>query len=212
MTDPELLRIAGKLTALESRLVPSRVFHVTTVANTPYLTLTNSAIPFHNDGTFRQEPPRYVLLYCAQTASRGGQTLFVRGADVIDRLDPAMRTMLGRASFHIDLETFRAKRKLLQKHPRDGTPVLLFGDPAISPKLHITAAGKTPVAPVLEALRAVLNDPSVICYRHRWKLHDLLVFDNYKLLHARTRYQGRRLLKRIEMGLFADDIEYRAER
>jgi alpha-ketoglutarate-dependent taurine dioxygenase len=211
LTDEDLVRIARELTRLDDSLVPSRVLQVRSVPGTPDLTLTSSEIPFHTDGTFRREPPHHVLLYCPIPSSRGGETLFVRGDQVVARLDPETRTSLTRSLFHIQLGAFSAKRRLLRKHPRDGTPVLLFGDPAISSELKLAATGKVPVDRVLDVLRAILRHPDMVCYRHRWKRHDLLVFDNYKVLHGRTRYRGDRLLKRVEMSPEADDIQFRSD-
>ena len=174
--------------------------HVTSVPGTPHLPLTHSQIPFHNDGMFRSEPPRYLILYCQIPSSRGGVTLFARGDKVVARLDQKARRILTVFSFRIQLGSLKASRRLVQKHPRDGMPVLLFGDPDISANLQISCSGKVQVSRILRVLRASLADPQVVCYRHSWKRHDLLVFDNFKLLHARTGYTGHRLLKRVELS------------
>src|SRR5260370_36203377 len=153
-------------------------------------------------------PPRYLILYCEEPGSQGGQTLFARGDEIAGKLDPHTRGLLRRRRFRIGLNDLCAARRLLVKHPRDGTPVLFFGNPALAANLRVSAARGVPVGRVVAALQATLSDSRVICYRHHWKRHDLLVFDNFKVLHARTAYLGNRRLKRIEVSPRGSPAEF----
>jgi alpha-ketoglutarate-dependent taurine dioxygenase len=200
LTDADLLGAARQLNGLGEELVPSPIMQVESVPGTPYLTLTNSAVPLHNDGMFRWEPPRYVLLYCEMPGSRGGLTFFARGDRVAAMLDPRTRRILEVYSFRIQLGSLVARRRALQEHPRDGMPVLMLGDPSLATNFKVSIGGGIQADRILGVLRAILGDRRVVCYRHRWKRHDLLVFDNYKVLHGRTRYTGQRVLKRVEIS------------
>jgi alpha-ketoglutarate-dependent taurine dioxygenase len=200
LAEADLLHVARKLNSLGEQLAPGPLTQLTYAHGSPYRTLSRAAVPFHNDGAFRPSPPRYLILYCQTPGSQGGQTLFARGDEIVSRLDHSTRDLLRRKQFLTTLADSCATRRLLLKHPRDGVLVLFFGNPALTANLCVSAARGDPASHIVGSLQAILSDPRIICYRHHWKKHDLLVFDNFKVLHARTAYRGDRRLQRIEVG------------
>jgi alpha-ketoglutarate-dependent taurine dioxygenase len=200
LTDLDLYLIAWELNHLGEKLVPGQIADLKSLPDSPHLTLSKGAVPFHNDGAYRARPPRYLLLYCRTPGARGGETLFARGDQAVARLDAETQKVLARRIFRTQIDQFAARRRLVVMHPRTGIPVLFFGNPSLSAELQLTAAPTVPLKRILEAVQATVSDPELVCYRHRWKRHDLLIFDNYTLLHARTAYQGSRLLRRLEVS------------
>jgi alpha-ketoglutarate-dependent taurine dioxygenase len=200
LTAGELVQLGCQLGTLGKDLTPSPVMDVKRVPDSEYVTLTRSKVPFHNDGVYRRLPPRYLMLYCQAPGSRGGDTLLARGDLLARRLDRKTRVLLGRLRVRYTLGASSASRRLLLKHPRDGTPVIFFGDPGLAENMRLAAAGGTQTERVIAQLRTALGDPRALCHRQRWQRHDLLIIDNYKVLHARTAYQGNRILKRVEIA------------
>jgi alpha-ketoglutarate-dependent taurine dioxygenase len=200
LTAGDLLRLGRQLSTLGKNLAPSPVMEVKRVPDSEYATLTRSKVPFHNDGVYRRVPPCYLMLYCQAPGSRGGDTLLARGDALARRLDRKTRNLLGRLRVRYTLGLSSASRRLLLKHPRDGTPVIFFGDPGLAENYRLAALGKTRIEDTIAALRTALGEPRALCHRQRWQRHDLLIIDNYKVLHARTAYEGNRVLKRVEIG------------
>jgi alpha-ketoglutarate-dependent taurine dioxygenase len=200
LTDADLLRAALEVTTLDGRLAPGPVIEVKSVAGSPFRALSRLSLPFHNDGAYLRQASRYVLFYCPSPGSRGGDTLFVRGDLAVTRLSPDIRKLLARTRFSIALGDKRVMRRLIVPHPRDGTPVLFFGDPRTADAYSVSSERAVCVKQILEEVRTVVSAPKWICHRQRWRRHDLLIFDNYRLLHARTAFRGQRVLKRVDIG------------
>ncbi len=199
LSDADLLRVARSLSRLGEKLAPPEVVDLTFSPLSAYLTQSRGAVPFHNDGVYRALPPRYLILYCRTPATRGGDTLLARAADALARLPPGLRRTLRRTEFRIEHEGTRITRRLIAEHPRDGTPGLFVVDPAISENFRVTAGGGVRVDRILDQIRAVLRKPALVCHRQRWRRDDVLIFDNFRVLHARTAYEGGRFLKRVEV-------------
>src|SRR5260370_37816717 len=69
LSEVDLQRVARKLNGLGEDLVPGPIIELNCAPGSPYLTLSRSAVPFHNDGAFRSMPPRYLILYCEEPGS-----------------------------------------------------------------------------------------------------------------------------------------------
>jgi alpha-ketoglutarate-dependent taurine dioxygenase len=201
LTAVDLLQLARQLSTLGNNLAPGPVLEVQRVPGSEYVTLTRGRVPFHNDGVYKPFPPRYLVLYCQSPGSRGGDTLLARGDKLAGGLDRNTRALLRRLSVRTSLAGFSAKRPLLFKHPRDGSRVIFFGDPGLAESYWLEAERETDINAAIEAIRSIVGDVKMLCHRQRWKQHDLLVLDNYKVLHARTAYRGDRVLKRVEVGV-----------
>lgn len=198
VTDDVLRGIADRLAALAPGLSSSIVTRVQEVPETPYVTWTRGDVPFHNDSLFLCKPPHYILLYCDLPAAEGGDTLIVRGDDAFRRLGPSLREALGRHRVRVRQGDWCFTRSLLGTHPLDGSRALLFWDPGMSTDSTLEVNGQPLGADVLAQLRALLDTAEV--RRHCWRRGDLLVMDNFKVLHARTAFTGPRVLRRVLVG------------
>lgn len=172
----------------------------TTNANTDQLGYTDAPIGLHTDQPFLDRPPRYQLLHGIRTADRGGDTVL---AD-------------GEAAFHylasIDAE---AAALLLQTPVRFHRQQRHFEREVISPivtlqdgRAHIrssyftTAPYQLPFERMAAWYRAhdrfvrLLRDP-----RHhfafRLRAGDVLVYDNWRMLHGRTAFTGPRWIRGV---------------
>lgn len=173
----------------------------TTNQNTDQLGYTDSAIEAHTDQPFLEHPPRYQLLHCMRAAADGGDNYVVDGL------------MAARYLAAVDAETFRTLRRTkVHFHRRQRA----FESLVIAPILSLSEDGgflirysyftmapqKLPFAEMdgwFRAYRrfaAIVRDPA-----HRYKLRllpgDFLLYDNHRMLHARTAFTGARWVRGV---------------
>lgn len=195
----DLLRIAAQVATVRPGLAYSlaRIKPRDGAYDTPS---TDGVVPFHNDGLLQDEMPDFILLYCEVAGDYGGETLLVRSDLVLDRMDSGLREFVTRTQFRLRVGTRTRTRRLIAEHPRDGREVLLFLDPDAARGCDISVGDEPLDARLLERLRALIGNPDVV-REHRWGEHDLLLIDNYRVLHGRQAFRGARLLKHISIGL-----------
>jgi alpha-ketoglutarate-dependent taurine dioxygenase len=198
VTDDVLLAIGTRLAGLFPGLTCGPVTRLSEVRDSPYVALSRGAVPFHTENLYLYKPPHYLLLYCDTPADRGGDTLLIRGDEALGCLGPGVREVLERHRVRVRYGDYCVARHLVASHPIDGTRVLLFfePDPAVSRTLELGAGPLDPA--ILSELRGAIE--ACAPRRQRWRTGDLLVIDNFKVLHARTPYEGPRLLRRVVVG------------
>jgi len=172
---------------------------------------TNGAVPFHWDGAFHKEP-RYLLFHCieAPLTGCGGETLFSSthhiwlNASEDEKLDWATKILyyktekLAHYGGEIDIS-------LVQKHPDTNETILRFAEPVPATMLN-------PVEITIDGMDSVTTQKwldgiatrcyrSENCYEHIWKENDILLADNFSLIHARHAFKqfSPRFLRRIQI-------------
>jgi alpha-ketoglutarate-dependent taurine dioxygenase len=198
VTDDALGNIAAQLATLAPGLSCGPVMHIQEEPGATSTPLTRASVPFHNDRLFLYKPMHYLVLYCDVPAEEGGDTLLVRGDVAFRRLSTPLRESLEGLRVRIRYGECCVTRSLLETHPLDGSRVLLFFDPAIATDCTLEVDGQPLAADILTELRAVLAGAEA--HRQRWRIGDVLIIDNFKMLHGRTAYAGRRLLRRVHVG------------
>jgi alpha-ketoglutarate-dependent 2,4-dichlorophenoxyacetate dioxygenase len=184
-----------------------------------YLTLTYPTRFWHADGTFNSVAPKVCLLSAAALPSEGAQTDFADMCAAYDALDAATRARVADlTAYHSNLVgttrvlprdrelvlrslvgedpvdgwyglNYRARvprRRLVERHPVTGRFALGLGRHVFG------AAGMQPEESdaFLRELEAFACRPPRI-YEHRWRVGDLVVFDNRRLIHRAFPYTGR---------------------
>lgn len=164
----------------------------------PIGSLPDGEMWFHHDGCFIERPYRATVLRAVQVTSTGGETLFVDMRQVYESLPAALRAAtVGRSAVHVfdyrtlnqqpdpamDLSRVRhAVHPAVIQHPRSGAHALY-----VNPLCTVRFIGM-PVdesqALLHELTTAILQ--SSACYRHRWDVDDLVIWDNWASCHART--------------------------
>jgi len=172
----------------------------TTNQNTDQLGYTDAAIDLHTDQPFLEHPPRYQLLHCLRPATQGGDT---RLADALaasrflaahDR--PAHdRLTTTPVTFHRKQKSFEA----IQRRPLitpEGTPF------QVRSSYFTVAPYAYDFAETAEWYRAhdrfirLVRDPR-FQYRLRLEAGDFVLYDNHRMLHARTAFTGARWLRGV---------------
>jgi len=184
-----------------------RLFDVRVEPAPGNLAYTSRAIRPHTDNPYRDPAPTVQLLHCLRAAGQGGETGLVDGFAARNAADPGSFATLARTpvSFgYVDKETdLRASLPLIQLSPRGRVRGIRFNNrsmrPLRRPYAEVTAfyAAYGPWAELLARPERQLS--------LRLAPGDCLVFDNTRVLHARTAFSmsaGERL--RHLQGCYAD--------
>jgi taurine dioxygenase len=166
-------------------------------------------LPFHCDFTYTDSPIKAISLHAIDLPAGGSSTTFVSGvhawaslpADLQDKLSPLTVHHVHRTSLSgAGLPVFAADHPLRFDHPRVGKPVLL------ATEYHARRINELPPdesEAMLARLFAHIYRPESI-YEHRWRLYDLLIWDNLAVQHARPARtapsEGVRALQRVALN------------
>lgn len=172
----------------------------TTNQNTDQLGYTNSPVDLHTDQPFIQSPPRYQLLQCIRKAESGGESYLVdafAAARVLGTRDRRARELLSTVNvrFHRKQKAFESLvvAPILGEGP---------GGPMVRYSYFTMAPHRLPFAEMEEWYRAydafarLVRDPRSQV-RFTLEPGDFLVYDNHRMLHARTAFRGARWLRGI---------------
>ncbi len=171
----------------------------TTNENTDQLGYTDAAVELHTDQPYIETPPRYQMLHCMRRAERGGDSSVADGihaARHLQSLDATAYELLTTVPVRFDRrqKAFRS----LQIRPivelRDGEPHQV--------RLSYFTYGPHRIAfDLLEAWYAAYARYVAILEEHaiRFSLNagDALVYDNHRMLHARTPFEGARWVRGV---------------
>jgi gamma-butyrobetaine dioxygenase len=170
-----------------------RLFDVRVEPAPGNLAFTSRAIRPHTDNPYRDPVPTVQLLHCLRAAGEGGETGLVDGfaaAVALQAADPGSFESLARtpASFgYIDKATeLRACQPLIDLSPRGRVRGVRFNHRSMRP-LRGSYAGITAFYAAYRRWAELLAEPE-----RRLDLRlapgDCLVFDNTRVLHARTAF------------------------
>lgn len=173
----------------------------TTNQNTDQLGYTNSAIQLHTDQPFLERPPRYQLLHCQQPAESGGANA------VVDALAAAHYLAdVDRPAFELLRTvpvTFHRKQKSFEKVLV--SPILDFDAPGgfrVRYSYFTLAPHRRPFAEMEAWYRAYNRFARLVRderhqYRFQLQAGDFLIYDNWRMLHARTAFTGARWVRGV---------------
>ncbi|MFF4223666.1 TauD/TfdA dioxygenase family protein [Streptomyces abikoensis] len=174
----------------------------------------SSYMPMHWDGMYREQIPEFQIFQCvhAPGAGDGGETTFSDTAAVLRNTDPATVEKWSRVTgtYQRTMEFYDSVTvsPLVTTHPHSGTPVIRYNEPTATddagfvnhPDLRFTGLPEEDLAEAHRTLRAALYDPAHL-YAHSWRTGDLVVTDNYSLLHGRNAFTSGapRHLRRVQV-------------
>jgi alpha-ketoglutarate-dependent taurine dioxygenase len=170
---------------------------------------------FHSDQCYYDHPMKAIMLYGIEVAAEGGETLFANTSraytrmpsNLRQRIDPLqVRHQFDYGALHYgadmknDVEAVKvaAVHPVVGRHPATGAPILLVNAQTTDRILEIEAAeSKELVAAIVATIASADN-----VYRHKWRVKDLIVWDNLLLQHARSHFSGdeRRTLRRCAIA------------
>ncbi|RJQ76017.1 TauD/TfdA family dioxygenase [Pseudonocardiaceae bacterium YIM PH 21723] len=171
----------------------------------------NSYMPMHWDGMYREQVPEFQVFQCVRApGSRdGGETTFSHTARALATADPAELALWSQVtgSYRRKMEYYDslAVSPLVTAHPTHGTPVIRYNEPVDlgrgefvnHPDLEFSGPE---LDRVHQSLRKALYAPENL-YAHAWQTGDVVITDNYTLLHGRNAFTARapRHLRRVHV-------------
>jgi alpha-ketoglutarate-dependent taurine dioxygenase len=171
--------------------------------------LTCGAVPLHWDGAFTRTEPWLQMLICLESPGpdAGGATFFCDTVRLWRDAPANRRSAWQRVEVEYSTPRLadrggRIRVPLVRAHPLTGDSVLRFHEPAgpstvssDTPRVVPCGAASGELAALMEDLSGRLHAPAYT-YTHTWHAGDLIVADNFALLHGRAAY-GARLPRRL---------------
>ena len=153
---------------------------------------------WHHDSSFKPVPARASLLSAREIPSAGGDTGFASMRAAFAALDPAEQDELrGRVAIHdFGWSRTRVDAALVTEAERSQHPpvrqALVLEENPHGPALYLGAharsiegMGEAESRVLIDRLMALATQPA-FTYAHRWRPHDLVIWDNRAVLHRAT--------------------------
>ena len=166
---------------------------------------------FHSDQCYKERPAMGTMLYSIEIPAEGGNTLFANAYKAFEALpDEARQRILGRKAVHVYdydggvLERARMvapeagvsfAHPVVRTHPATGRQALYVNRLMTH---HIEGLPVEESERLLGLMFDTIERPEFI-YEHRWRVGDLLLWDNRCTLHARRDFnpEENRWLRRV---------------
>lgn len=165
----------------------------------------HSEVPLHWDGMYKPYIPEFQIFQCVTEvgAGDGGHTTFCHTGRVLSRAEPATVERWRGITVTYGIENVvhyggEAVSPLVVPHPSTGEPTLRFNEPPDPaneaflnrPRHRFDGVAPDEVPALLTELHDALADPACY-YEHVWQRGDIVIADNYTLLHGRTAFTPR---------------------
>lgn len=158
---------------------------------------TTAAVPFHWDGAFVGKIPHYILFSCevAPPENSGGETTFADGAAILRGASSQQRSLWESTSITYSTQKVvhyggSFTSPMVVSHPATNEKVLRFAEPVhdLNPvSLDIPHFSAPQRDSLIAEIAHLVRDPRY-CAAHAWRAGDVLVADNFALLHGRNAF------------------------
>lgn len=170
----------------------------------------HSYVPFHWDGMYREQVPEYQIFHCvkAPKASEGGRTVFFHSMkaahDLPQKIIKDWSSVKGVYERKMEFYESKVMAPILEKHPFKDHLVIHYNEPHDSkngkliniPQISFIS-NESSVIKELKELKELkekmdhlLRDPKYT-YAHEWKDGDVVIADNFSLLHGREEFTSK---------------------
>ncbi|RZO38195.1 MAG: TauD/TfdA family dioxygenase [Rhodospirillaceae bacterium] len=210
--------LGGRLRKAEERPEGHDADNIMLVTNVrrngvPIGSLPDGEMFFHHDKCYAAEPDWGTMLYAMEVTRVGGHTLFANMYDAWDTLPGDLKTKIdGRKVLHIykylptervdltdDIDKYDHHwQPIVITHPKSGRRALYVNE-LMSALIDGYSEGES--RDIIEALNAHVKSADVI-YEHKWRRGDLMMWDNWCTMHARTDFprDQTRMLRRYTIS------------
>jgi L-tyrosine isonitrile desaturase/decarboxylase len=174
----------------------------------------NNFVPLHWDGMYRPQVPEFQLFQCVQAPrpGQGGRTTFSNTIQALADAPSHSRSLWEKVTGHYSrkMEFYDSKTvsPVVDSHPQRGYPVIRYNEPPAAgfatflnpPILEFTGVSEEELLEFHRTLRDALYSPNNY-YAHEWRQGDLVVANNFSLLHGRESFETKapRHLRRVHV-------------
>jgi len=175
--------------------------------------LPDGEMQFHADQCYYEFPSRATFLYAMEVPSKGGNTMFASAQAAYATLPANLKARIaGLKALHVydyaQNPTIRGidhspgaphfVHPLVVRHPETGKPILYVNRLMTH---HIVGIPRAESDALLDRLFTHIERREFI-YEHVWRPGDLVVWDNFATLHARTDFdpKERRVMRRFSVA------------
>ena len=171
---------------------------------------TNGEVPFHWDGAFVGRIPHYIFFHCdvAPPPGSGGETLFCDSSLLLALAPVEQRELWGKTTITYTTEKIvhyggQFSSPMICPQPLSGEKVMRFAEPVtdLNPvQLEIQGIPEADQAAFLKDVHERLR-AGAVCYQHEWQAGDVVIADNFVLLHGRNafRQNAERSIRRVNI-------------
>lgn len=174
----------------------------------------NNYVPLHWDGMYRPQVPEFQLFHCvrAPRTGQGGRTTFSNTVLALENASPQHRKLWEKVTgnYQRKMEFYDSKTvsPIIDSHPLRGYSVIRYNEPPREgfgnfvnpPTLEFSGLNPEEHVEFHRSLRDSLYAPACF-YAHEWQEGDLVVADNFSLLHGREAFETKapRHLRRVHV-------------
>lgn len=171
-------------------------------------------VPLHWDGMYRPQVPEFQMFHCvsAPQGNQGGRTTFSNTRLALERASSSRRDLWSKVTgvYHRKMEYYDSKTvaPVVTSHPVKGFSVIRYNEPPREhddsflnhPTLAFKGVENQKTADFHHTLREALYSPENF-YAHCWQTGDIVISDNYTLLHGREAFTSgaARHLRRVHV-------------
>ncbi|MFK8022452.1 MAG: TauD/TfdA family dioxygenase [Ilumatobacter sp.] len=149
----------------------------------------------HTDGTYSHDAPGLLGLHCHEYDATGGENVFVDAHALAPRLTPAAREILSTVDIpgqYIGDGAHLVARRPALRHEANRLVQVSYNHhdraPFLLPEPQMSA-----LYDALGEFDALANDPD-LQFELAMRPGDMVIFDNWRVLHGRRAFSGRRLI------------------
>ena len=174
----------------------------------------NSYVPLHWDGMYRPQIPEYQLFHCvkAPLAGQGGRTTFTNTISALKNASAETKELWSNVTgtYEREMEFYNSKTvsPIITKHPSKEVDVIRYNEPPSKakgfflnpPNLQFSGVDGEALHTFHRSLQRALYAPENF-YAHEWQSGDVVIADNFSLLHGRERFAAKspRHLRRVHV-------------
>ncbi len=174
----------------------------------------NNYVPLHWDGMYRPQVPEFQLFHCvkAPKAGQGGRTTFSDTVQALEKASAEVKNLwnkvTGKYQRKMEFYDSTTVSPVIDTHPLRGHSVIRYNEPPSAgfgnfvnpPTLEFTGVNGNDVEKFHSTLKEALYAPENF-YAHEWQEGDVVVSDNFSLLHGREGFETKapRHLQRVHV-------------
>ena len=184
----------------------------------------NDGVGWHTDYSYKAEPVMCTILYAVEVPPEGSDTLLADGCAAWNALTPEKQAHLSDLKLHHSYQHFMATRQygarelpeeikranpdvvhpLVRTHPANGRKALW---PSTGTVIEVVGMPNPDGLELVDELVEFMTQEQFV-YRHKWKVGDVLMWDNRCTLHTGTLYDDTKYFRTMYRMWVSGDRPY----